>query len=153
LPTGESLAQAIGTVDAATGNSPAYYMINCAHPTHFNHVLDADGAWIKRIRGLRANSSRCSHAELDNAPELDMGNPHELGGQYANLVRRFPHIRWLLRHRSPPCALHQRGMSTRGLSILTSWEVVDERRFFSRHRPSLPGFWSVAGVTVTWRIA
>jgi len=92
LPTGESLAQAIGTVDAATGNSPAYYMINCAHPTHFNHVLDADGAWIKRIRGLRANSSRCSHAELDNAPELDMGNPHELGGQYANLVRRFPHI-------------------------------------------------------------
>ena len=92
LPTGESLAQAIGTVDAATGNSPAYYMINCAHPTHFNHVLDADGAWIKRIRGLRANSSRCSHAELDNAPELDMGSPHELGGQYADLVRRFPHI-------------------------------------------------------------
>ena len=92
LPTGESLAQAIETVDAATGNSPAYYMINCAHPTHFNHVLDADGAWIKRIRGLRANSSRCSHAELDNAPELDMGSPHELGGQYADLVRRFPHI-------------------------------------------------------------
>jgi S-methylmethionine-dependent homocysteine/selenocysteine methylase len=92
LPSGETLAYAIGKVDAATGNGPAYYMINCAHPTHFDHVLDAGGAWMKRIRGIRANSSRCSHAELDNAPELDIGDPIELGGQYAELVRRFPHI-------------------------------------------------------------
>jgi len=92
LPSGETLAYAIGKVDAATGNSPAYYMINCAHPTHFDHVLDAGGAWMKRIRGIRANSSRCSHAELDNAPELDIGDPVELGGQYAELLRRFPHI-------------------------------------------------------------
>jgi S-methylmethionine-dependent homocysteine/selenocysteine methylase len=92
LPSGETLAYAIGKVDAATGAAPAYYMINCAHPTHFDHVLDAGGAWTKRIRGIRANSSRCSHAELDNAPELDMGDPLELGGQYAELRRRFPHI-------------------------------------------------------------
>lgn len=92
LPSGETLAYAIGKVDAATGNSPAYYMINCAHPTHFDHVLDAGSAWMKRIRGIRANSSRCSHAELDNAPELDIGDPLELGGQYAELLRRFPHI-------------------------------------------------------------
>ena len=92
LPSGETLAYAIGKVDAATGNGPAYYMINCAHPTHFDHVLDAGAAWTKRIRGIRANSSRCSHAELDNAPELDIGDPLELGGQYAELKRRFPHI-------------------------------------------------------------
>jgi S-methylmethionine-dependent homocysteine/selenocysteine methylase len=92
LPSGETLAYAIGKVDAATANEPAYYMINCAHPTHFEHVLDAGGAWTKRIRGLRANSSRMSHAELDNAPSLDIGNPQELGGQYAELRRRFPHI-------------------------------------------------------------
>ena len=55
-------------------------MINCAHPTHFDHVLETGGAWTKRIRGIRANSSRCSHAELDNAPELDIGDPRELGG-------------------------------------------------------------------------
>ena len=76
----------------ATDEGPAYYMINCAHPTHFDHALDQDGAWIARLRGIRANSSRCSHAELDNAPELDIGDPHELGGQYADLLRRFPHI-------------------------------------------------------------
>ena len=92
LPSGETLADAIESVDAATGNGPAYYMINCAHPTHFDHVLDADAAWTKRIRGVRANSSRCSHAELNNAPELDIGDPLELGGQYAELKRRFPHI-------------------------------------------------------------
>jgi S-methylmethionine-dependent homocysteine/selenocysteine methylase len=92
LPTGDTLAEAIRCVDAETGNGPAYYMINCAHPTHFDHVLAAGEPWIKRLRGLRANSSRMSHAELDNAPELDIGDPQELGGQYAELRRRFPHI-------------------------------------------------------------
>ena len=92
LPTGESLAQAIATVDAGTDEGPAYYMINCAHPTHFDHVLAAGGAWVKGLRGIRANSSRCSHAELDNSPELDMGDPIELGGQYADLRRRFPQL-------------------------------------------------------------
>ena len=84
-------AEALGVARAAKA-ADGLYMINCAHPTHFDHVLDAEGAWMKRLRGLRANSSRCSHAELDNAPELDEGDPFELGGQYAELLRRFPHI-------------------------------------------------------------
>jgi S-methylmethionine-dependent homocysteine/selenocysteine methylase len=67
LPTGDNLADAIEAVDAATERAPAYYMINCAHPTHFERVLDRDAAWLTRLRGLRANSSRRSHAELDNA--------------------------------------------------------------------------------------
>jgi S-methylmethionine-dependent homocysteine/selenocysteine methylase len=92
LPTGESLAQAIETVDAATGAGPAYYMINCAHPAHFEHVLDVRSAWMRRLRGLRANTSRCSHAALDAAPELDVGNPVQLGREYAAILRRFPHI-------------------------------------------------------------
>jgi S-methylmethionine-dependent homocysteine/selenocysteine methylase len=92
LPSGETLAEAIETVDAVTARGPAYYMINCAHPTHFDHVLTADAPWTSRLRGLRANASRMSHAELDNAPELDIGNPFELGGQYAELRRRFPQI-------------------------------------------------------------
>ncbi len=92
LPTGESLADAIAAVDAATQGWPAYYMINCAHPSHFDRVLDAGGSWVKRVRGLRANSSRCSHAELDEAPELDIGDPVQLGNEYAAIVRRFPHI-------------------------------------------------------------
>jgi S-methylmethionine-dependent homocysteine/selenocysteine methylase len=92
LPTGDGLADAINAVDAATGEAPAYYMINCAHPTHFEHVLDAHATWSERVRGLRANSSQRIHAELDNATELDTGSPAELGQQYGDLLRRFPHI-------------------------------------------------------------
>ncbi|MQV22394.1 homocysteine S-methyltransferase [Sinorhizobium meliloti] len=91
LPTGDRLQDAIEAVDRATGNGPLYFMINCAHPTHFTDVLDAE-AWVQRLYGIRANASECSHAELDNATELDDGNPIELGLQYRDLRRRFPHI-------------------------------------------------------------
>ena len=94
LPTGQTLEDAIAEVDAATGRGPAYYMINCAHPTHFEDVLGG-GAWIGRLGGLRANASRRSHEELDEATELDDGDPVELGGLYGDLHRRFPQIKVL----------------------------------------------------------
>jgi len=82
LPSGQTLKEAVQKVDEATANYPAYYMINCAHPTHFEGVLAANETWHQRIRGLRANASTLSHAELDEAVELDDGNPAELGRQY-----------------------------------------------------------------------
>jgi S-methylmethionine-dependent homocysteine/selenocysteine methylase len=85
LPSGQSLREAIGEVDEATGSGPSYYMINCAHPSHFDHVLEPGAPWLERIRGLRANASKLSHAELDEATELDEGNPVELGRQYVEL--------------------------------------------------------------------
>jgi S-methylmethionine-dependent homocysteine/selenocysteine methylase len=91
LPTHQSLADAIAEVDAATGDGPAYYMINCAHPTHFQDTLGSE-AWTRRIGGVRANASMRSHQELNDAPDLDAGNPLELGGQYRDLVRRHPQI-------------------------------------------------------------
>jgi S-methylmethionine-dependent homocysteine/selenocysteine methylase len=91
LPTGQALKEAIAEVDGATGNGPAYYMINCAHPTHFEGVIGG-GSWVERLRGLRANASRRSHQELNEAPDLDDGDPVELGGQYRDLLRRHPHI-------------------------------------------------------------
>jgi homocysteine S-methyltransferase len=93
LPSGHSLAEAIAAVDGATGNGPAYYMINCAHPTHFEGTLAGGGAWTSRIRGIRANASKRSHAELDCAPDLDAGDPVELGRQYRDLMRAFPQMR------------------------------------------------------------
>lgn len=85
LPTGQTLAQAIDRVDQDTSGYPAYYMINCAHPTHFEHELARGGAWTERIRGLRANASCKSHAELNDSAELDFGDPRELGALYARL--------------------------------------------------------------------
>ncbi|MDQ7249298.1 homocysteine S-methyltransferase family protein [Dongia sedimenti] len=92
LPTGQALKDAIAEVDAATESYATYFMINCAHPTHFDRVLDKDAAWVKRIRGIRANASCRSHAELDSASDLDAGNPAELGRQYAELLKHYPHL-------------------------------------------------------------
>lgn len=92
LPTGEPLWDAIAAVDRATEAEPAYYMINCAHPMHFVGQLAEGEDWVGRIRGIRANASRCSHAELDQATELDAGDPVELGRLYRELRGRFRHI-------------------------------------------------------------
>lgn len=92
LPTGQTLRAALEQVDAVTAAYPSYYMINCAHPTHFEQVLAAGGAWLERIRGIRANASHRSHAELNEAPELDEGNPAELGQQYATLLNYLPNL-------------------------------------------------------------
>ena len=84
--------EAIAEVDAATGAAPAYYMLNCAHPTHFAATLAAGGAWTARVRGLRANASTRSHHELDQAPDLDAGDPEALAAQYRALRDRHPGI-------------------------------------------------------------
>ncbi len=91
LPTGYTLKQAINAVDEATEFAACYFMINCAHPDHFMGVLE-DEPWVHRIKGVIANASRCSHAELDNAVTLDDGSPFELGNQLASLRRIYPHI-------------------------------------------------------------
>ncbi len=92
LPTGQTLQSAIERVDAETGGYPSYYMINCAHPTHFAQVLAGGGAWTDRIRGIRANASRRSHAELNESPDLDAGNPVELGQEYRALRDALPNL-------------------------------------------------------------
>ena len=93
LPTGQPLGEAINAVDQATGGYPAYYMVNCAHPTHFADVLDPEAPWSARIGGIRANASRMSHAELDEAEELDPGDPAELGALYRDVRAAHPSIR------------------------------------------------------------
>jgi len=92
LPSGQSLADAITETDAISGVYPAYYMINCAHPTHFESVLREQSPWRERIRGLRANASRRSHAELDSSPDLDIGDPAELGHEYRALRELLPQL-------------------------------------------------------------
>ena len=89
LPSGETLAEAIRKVDVATNKAPAYYMVNCAHPDHFAGRLE-DADWARRIRGVRCNASRRSHAELDACDHLDDGDPAEYGRLVAELKARMP---------------------------------------------------------------
>ena len=86
LPSGQTLGDAIAQVDDACQVAPAYYMVNCAHPTHFSSELDVGAPWLARVHGVRANASRLSHAELDEATELDRGDIGELGALYAALA-------------------------------------------------------------------
>ncbi|MCA8983926.1 MAG: homocysteine S-methyltransferase family protein [Planctomycetaceae bacterium] len=92
LPTGQPLGEAIQQVDHATSGYPAYYMLNCAHPSHFEQTLRGNDPCLKRLRGLRANASRMSHAELDQATELDAGDPCTLGQEYAELLGHLEHL-------------------------------------------------------------
>ena len=84
LPSGQALGEAIEQVDAETDGAAAYFMVNCAHPTHVAAALE-DAPWLDRIHGLRANASTKSHAELDEAEELDEGDPDELAAGYREL--------------------------------------------------------------------
>jgi homocysteine S-methyltransferase len=95
LVTGSTLRQAIEAVDAATGSYPHYYMINCAHPSHFDQVVTGDAAWLKRIGGIRANASKMSHQQLDESETLDAGDPADLGRRYLKLTRHMPQLRIL----------------------------------------------------------
>ena len=90
LPSGQELRDALAEVDEATGGAPAYYMVNCAHPTHFEDVLAGGG--LDRVRGLRANASTKSHAELDEAEELDQGDPDDLAERYRGLRPLLPNL-------------------------------------------------------------
>jgi S-methylmethionine-dependent homocysteine/selenocysteine methylase len=92
LPTGQSLREAIEQVDDASSGHPLYYMINCAHPSHFEDALGRGERWLERIRGLRANASRRSHAELNESADLDVGDPDELGRDYARLTQRLARL-------------------------------------------------------------
>ena len=115
LPSGESLGDAVEATDAQAGVAPAYYMVNCAHPSHFEAVLADGGAWTKRIRGLRANASTLSHAELDVMTTLDAGDPDDLAGRYRRLRTPLPNLNVLggccgtdHRHVAAMCAAWQR---------------------------------------------
>ena len=92
LPTGQMLRSAIEEIDEATSRYPSYYMINCAHPTHFEHVLDESESFVERIRGIRANASRMSHTQLNEFADLDVCDPAELALNYADLKRRLPQL-------------------------------------------------------------
>jgi homocysteine S-methyltransferase len=93
LPSEQALGDAIHEVDEKTGGAAAYFMVNCAHPTHFAGVLETDEPWVGRVQGIRANSSTMSHAELDVAEELDRGDVAGLAGHYASLARTLPNLR------------------------------------------------------------
>ncbi len=95
LPSGERLAEAITTTDRISGGYVTHYMINCAHPSQFTHVLNQDQGWINRIGGIRANASKKSHQELDQSETLDIGDVDCLALNYGELKDMLPNLKVL----------------------------------------------------------
>ena len=93
LPDGTDLGDAVEQLDAATDGGAAHLLVNCAHPDHVRRGLDAGAAWTRRIAGLRVNSSRLSHAELDEAEELDEGDLPDLAATTRELAATLPAVR------------------------------------------------------------
>ena len=93
LPSGMTLEKAIMEIDNITEGFPSYYMINCAHPQHFIDSIDEKEKWVLRIMGIRSNASCKSHAELDEATELDSGNKRELAQWHLNLINKIPELK------------------------------------------------------------
>ena len=92
LPTGQTLREAVERVDDATASAPAYYMINCAHPSHVEEALAAGGDWLGRVRGFRSNASAKSHAELNESTELDAGDPADLARHHRPVFAALGHL-------------------------------------------------------------
>ena len=91
LSSGETFKEAIERVDAATNSAPAYFMINCTHPTEFEPALTA-GDWTKRLGGFLPNAVAMETMALCKLGHLEDGDPEELGDQMTSLAQRFPHI-------------------------------------------------------------
>ncbi|MGB3733669.1 MAG: homocysteine S-methyltransferase family protein [Ilumatobacter sp.] len=92
LPNGDALGDAIREVDEAASGSIAYFMVNCAHPSHFETIIGLDDAWVSRIRGVRVNASTASHAELGEMDTLDSGDPADLAARLQRLCDRHRHL-------------------------------------------------------------
>ena len=91
LPIGMSIQEAIEQVDAETNQGALYFLINCAHPDHLSNSF-GEGQWLKRLKGVVVNASRCSHAELEVAEKLDDGDPDELGVLVGKLRKQNSHF-------------------------------------------------------------
>jgi S-methylmethionine-dependent homocysteine/selenocysteine methylase len=91
LPDGTALQAAVEAVDGVA--PPDWFVVNCAHPSHVAAALTDAGPWLQRIGGTRVNASALSHAELDDAEELDEGDPEALARDQAALAGSLPGLR------------------------------------------------------------
>lgn len=132
LPGGQALGAAIEAVDAASASYPVHYMINCAHPSHFADTLVCGGDWTDRIGGLRANASRMSHAELDQATALDDGDPLELARELSVLSTSLGGLRVV----GGCCGTDHRHIEAIARQMPPQPDVAEQARNLKGHAPS-----------------
>ena len=86
---GTNLAEAIRSVDRATGSEPPVgYMINCAYPS-FLDMASLTGGIRKRLVGFQANASSKNHVDLEGCTERQMDDIRDWTMRMAEFHRRF----------------------------------------------------------------
>ena len=89
LIDGTTIADAICYIDERTENKPVCYMANCVHPQNVASAMVRpfnDNRIVKeRFRGIQANTSPLSYAELDNAVDLKSSEPEKFADEMMKL--------------------------------------------------------------------
>lgn len=90
LIDGTTIAKAIRYIDESTVNKPVCYMANCVHPSivfkALAHSFNDTPIVKERFRGIQANTSPLSYAELDNSIDLKCSEPEEFAEEMIKLV-------------------------------------------------------------------
>ncbi len=103
---GRSLRDAVETVDRETDAAPAYYMINCAHPTHFEQALSADAPWMKsaaRRQGQRFDEKPRRAGRIGDARLRRSHRSRPQISEIARDISRLAHPGRMLRDGRSPC--------------------------------------------------
>jgi len=89
LIDGTTIADAIRYIDSVTANQPVCYMSNCVHPSIVCKALlqpfNRNETVRERFRGIQANTSPLSYAELDGAEELHCSEPEDFAEEMIKL--------------------------------------------------------------------
>ncbi len=88
LANGATLAETVALVDTLA--PPDYFLVNCAHPDHIEGAVSVPGPWRERVVGLLSNASTQSHEQLEEASELDEGDPQLLAAAHSRIERLLP---------------------------------------------------------------
>lgn len=89
LIDGTTVADAIHYIDCKTENHPVCYMTNCVHPSIVLKALSQPFNKVEivkeRFRGIQANTSPLSYAELDGAIDLKCSGSEEFAEEMMRL--------------------------------------------------------------------
>ena len=91
LIDGTKISDAITYIDENTRNKPLCYMTNCVHPKILFEALsqpfNQNAAVQKRFRGIQANTSPLSYAELDGSVDLKASSPKDFADDMIQLSK------------------------------------------------------------------
>ncbi len=89
LPDGTPLVEAIQKIDEVA--PPTFFMLNCCHPSvaYAAIELHSQHPKIKRLIGVKANTSSGAPSELEGLPNLDCEQPHIFANALCRLYDNF----------------------------------------------------------------